>query len=106
MVDTAGGSWWRRVWRTRTPRREAVCTFCDRPPSEVAKLIAGPDVYICDACVGRAERGLFARAAARVRCSFCGKDARRVVGTAAAAVCGECLAACREILDGRDGAGA
>src|SRR2546421_12178848 len=47
IVAAAGGSWWQRVWRTRTVRRDAVCTFCQRPPGEVSKLIAGPNVYIC-----------------------------------------------------------
>jgi hypothetical protein len=28
------------------------CSFCGKTQYEVAKLIAGPDVYICDACVG------------------------------------------------------
>jgi hypothetical protein len=28
------------------------CSFCDRPSTEVAKLVAGPSVYICDSCVG------------------------------------------------------
>ncbi len=28
------------------------CTFCRRSSDEVAKLLAGPGVYICDACVG------------------------------------------------------
>lgn len=28
------------------------CTFCAKSQQEVAKLIAGPGVYICDACVG------------------------------------------------------
>lgn len=27
------------------------CSFCDRSQHEVRKLIAGPDVYICDACI-------------------------------------------------------
>jgi len=30
---------------------ELHCSFCDRSQSEVHKLIAGPDVYICDECV-------------------------------------------------------
>src|SRR5688572_7500566 len=47
IVDGAGGSWWRRVWRTRRPKVDAVCSFCGRPPSEVKKLVAGPEVYIC-----------------------------------------------------------
>jgi hypothetical protein len=38
------------------------CSFCRRPDSEVAKLVAGPArllfgrVYICDRCVGDASR--------------------------------------------------
>src|SRR5215212_9276086 len=36
IVDEAGGSWWRRAWRTRTVKRDAVCTFCSRPPGEVS----------------------------------------------------------------------
>jgi hypothetical protein len=28
------------------------CSFCGKPHTEVAKLIAGPGVYICDGCVG------------------------------------------------------
>ena len=27
------------------------CTFCRRSEQEVRKLVAGPGVYICDACV-------------------------------------------------------
>src|SRR5262245_37625576 len=45
MVEISGGSWWSRVWRTRAPRRDAVCTFCGLPPGEVAKLVAGPNVF-------------------------------------------------------------
>lgn len=28
------------------------CSFCLKPQTEVAKLVAGPGVFICDACVG------------------------------------------------------
>lgn len=28
------------------------CSFCGRRPEEVTSIIAGPDVYICDVCVG------------------------------------------------------
>lgn len=28
------------------------CSFCVKPSADVAKLIAGAGVYICDACVG------------------------------------------------------
>ncbi len=30
----------------------AKCSFCGRPRREAGKLIAGPDVFICDKCVG------------------------------------------------------
>ena len=32
-------------------RRSLRCSFCRRPEDEVAKLVAGPRVYICDRCV-------------------------------------------------------
>src|SRR5271155_5070004 len=49
IVDDAGGSW----WKPRT--RDMVCTFCGRPPSEISKLISGPNVFICDGCIAGAE---------------------------------------------------
>jgi hypothetical protein len=33
-------------------RRRLSCSFCERRDSEVAKLLGGPKVQICDACVG------------------------------------------------------
>lgn len=115
IVNGAGGSWWRRIWRNRRPRPDAVCTWCKRPPSEVAKLIAGPDVFICDACVESAERaakgdtaaGHFAPLKKRTvgaRCAFCGKTSTRersLVTAPAGHVCSDCVCVCREILDGR-----
>ena len=32
---------------------EMRCSFCGRLHTEVAKLIAGPGIYICDACVDK-----------------------------------------------------
>jgi hypothetical protein len=115
IVSGAGGSWWRRVWRTRNIRPDAVCTWCERPPSEVSKLIAGPNVFICDSCVESAERTASGRAAAgrfaqmkkrsvAMRCAFCGKRAnqdRSLVTAPAGHVCTDCLRVCREILEGR-----
>jgi hypothetical protein len=31
------------------------CSFCGKPSTEVAKLVAGPGVHICDECVGLAD---------------------------------------------------
>src|SRR3982751_5564361 len=81
IVSAAGGSWGQRVWHSRKASRDAVCTFCGRSPSEVSKLIGGPNVLICDGCVAQAERaagGAHSRAfvpsrSAVALCSFCGK---------------------------------
>jgi hypothetical protein len=108
IVDDAGGSW----WKPRT--RDMVCTFCGRPPSEVAKLLRGPNVFICDACIGLAERaaaggpgGALALArAGKAACSFCGKrrsaEKALVIGPESN-VCDACIGVCRQILedDGR-----
>ena len=32
-------------------KRQLRCSFCGKPQDQVKKLIAGPDVYICDECV-------------------------------------------------------
>jgi len=113
IVSAAGGSWW-PVWRTRTRSGDMLCTWCDRPPSAVAKLIAGPGIFICDACIEAAERVVRgARRATdivtaapdgtRPRCTFCRKraDTRRSIVVGPANICSECLHVCREILDGR-----
>jgi len=109
VVSAAGGSWW-QIWRRRSATPDAICSWCGRPPGEVAKLIAGPRVYICDACVTAAER-VFAggedlkRISRRVRdgCSFCRKRASRQtpIITGARNICTDCLQICREILDSR-----
>jgi hypothetical protein len=103
VVSAAGGSWW-QVWRRRGNARDAVCSWCNRSPREVEKLIAGPKVYICDVCVARSERALRDRdlgPGRNHRCDFCRKraGARRVVVAGPPNVCGECLRVCREILD-------
>ena len=36
--------------------RKLRCSFCRKDESEVAKLVAGPRVYICDACVAIATK--------------------------------------------------
>ena len=34
----------------------ASCSFCAKPNTEVAKLVAGPGVYICDECVALCQQ--------------------------------------------------
>ncbi|MBR5642276.1 MAG: ATP-dependent Clp protease ATP-binding subunit ClpX [Firmicutes bacterium] len=36
-------------------QKELTCSFCGKPQSQVRRLIAGPDVYICDECVKLCE---------------------------------------------------
>jgi hypothetical protein len=105
IVSAAGGSWW-QVWRSRRARRDAVCTWCERPPSEVAKLIAGPNVFICDACIAAAERQLKTAARAPASgasrsCAFCSRRANKTRSLAYGtnSICTDCLRVCREILD-------
>ena len=105
VVSAAGGSWWQR-WRRRGEARDAVCSWCSRSPREVQKLIAGPKVYICDACVAAAERAVRDRdlgPGGHHRCDFCRKraGADRAVVAGPPNVCSDCLRVCREILDSR-----
>jgi ATP-dependent protease Clp ATPase subunit len=40
----------------RLPRRSLHCSFCEKSEKEVARLVAGPKVFICDACIGICNR--------------------------------------------------
>jgi ATP-dependent protease Clp ATPase subunit len=86
--------------------------------------VAGPNVYICERCVGLAGTVISSGRAAKTelgllqsspaiaiqrRCSFCGKRRNQLTGLASsldnpagkhgedAAICSECLTLCREI---------
>ena len=86
--------------RSRKPR---VCSFCGTPQDQVQRLIAGPNVYVCDACVARLRTSPQAPQEERgLRCSFCGKHQRQVsflaVGPQGVSICNACLDLCQEIL--------
>ena len=114
IVNAAGGSWWSRAWRSRKPKRELFCTWCNRPAREVSKLVAGPNVYICNACLDLASAALVdawgtsdtlrrAPEGAKERCSFCGKrsrDDRAIVAGPAANICSDCMRICRDFMEG------
>jgi hypothetical protein len=72
------------------------CSFCGRPHTDVESLIAGPRVFICDACVARAHEAVGGDG----RCSFCGRRRETAAGGRGgrARVCRDCLALCDEIL--------
>jgi ClpX C4-type zinc finger len=118
----------RRRWR-REPQLLSgpvgPCSFCGRPYDVCAKLIAGPNVFICDRCVIQAIR-LAAGAAvegqadapmrleppgSEARCSFCNLEARQVRHLVASGlsvpagkfgelprICDRCRDLCLEIL--------
>jgi hypothetical protein len=68
------------------------CSFCGRPRDVCAKLIAGPEVFICDRCVMQATRLAAGSAVegqaegslrleppeSHAKCSFCGLEAQQV----------------------------
>ena len=84
-------------------RQQRVCSFCGTPRDQVQRLIAGPNVYVCDACVARFLAGEEARQEQQgLRCSFCGKPQRQVsflaFGPQGVSICNACLDLCQEIL--------
>ena len=123
ITRTADGT--PRAGRGDARGTELACTFCGRLQRTVRKLIAGPGVYICEACVALAGGVVSSGSAAGTplgrmhavpeqdggaRCRFCVKRRDQVTGLAAmpagsddtfagpAAICMECLALCNEIL--------
>ena len=119
IIEEGGVRRWRRR-REEEPTDQRLCSFCGREQQQVRKLVAGPDVYICDPCimaaVGVSASGRPAKdpkmqpvaATSELACSFCGKGTERgkdprlcaqaLEGHKAATICDECLGLCGEIL--------
>ncbi len=119
IVEEAGGG---RRWRSGTRRtgdRNADllgCSFCGKDQQQIRKLIAGPDIFICDECIAMADEVIATGEVAATplsalapigadspaaRCGFCGKRRHQVQGLAAAsggAICTECLSLCHDII--------
>ena len=99
----------------------AACSFCGTPDGRAKRLVAGPNVWICDACVDVAAGVVAGKASALRRwatleapparrkakwrskdqCSFCGKKPDQVAGMAEGGshrICGDCLGLCRQIV--------
>jgi ribosomal protein S14 len=119
VVESQGGSWWSRVWSTRSASGEFRCTFCGRSRDVATQLVAGPRVFICNACVvtaskalakGRAKSGKHELSAApsgsRARCTFCGGrhgGDRVVIMGEEASICSACLELAEQIMRKRAG---
>jgi ATP-dependent protease Clp ATPase subunit len=76
------------------------CSFCGRAQGQVAKLIAGPGVYICSGCVTLARTWSPLGFPGRT-CSFCGRwnpSEGRLVAHGSTTICAECLDLCDEII--------
>lgn len=80
----------------------ARCNGCGRAKAEVAHMVAGPDVYLCDACFQKAAQVLPPRHAApdAVRCRFCKQPRARtdVTSVGTLTICADCLGLVDEIL--------
>lgn len=128
IVDIAAGKGaLKEKERPKVPGVPLRCSFCDRSQAEVPKLIAGPNVCICDTCVDIAQETLATHVASaggltwihpveevsKSVCSFCGKGSGSGVRLVAATrqggqftevfipgitICNECVDLCREIL--------
>ncbi len=84
-------------------RKPRMCSFCGTPQDQVQRLIAGPNVYVCDTCVVALVQGSGALQEKRGQhCSFCGKTPRQegslAVGPQGVSICQACLVLCQEIL--------
>ncbi|MGI8654952.1 MAG: ClpX C4-type zinc finger protein [Pyrinomonadaceae bacterium] len=87
------------------------CNFCGKSHTEVAKLIAGQDVYICNECVIVCnliigdEQQTDSVKTNTPQCFFCGKSQDKVdklfCGTQGN-ICSECVAICNEIAADSD----
>ena len=118
IIEEGGVRRWRRR-RDEEPADKRLCSFCGREQQQVRKLVAGPDVYICDPCimaaVGVSASGRPAKDpklqpvpdTSQLACSFCGKGRSEVKtliaapareGHKSATICDECLGLCGEIL--------
>ena len=109
IVETSGGT---AGWKPRSTAGMA-CSFCGATKDEITYLVAGPGVYICDACVALAHQVVQeassqnrARthldplpASSSLTCSFCGKsDGQRLVAGPGVRICDQCLEFCAEVI--------
>jgi ClpX C4-type zinc finger len=84
------------------------CSFCGATEDE-ARLIAGPDVFICESCIGSGGDELVARRGAGDAtwnpCSFCNRpptESAPALATTDDSICAKCVSLCARILSGGD----
>jgi len=113
IIESSGGT---AGWKPRNKTTaDLACMFCGAARADVTYLIAGPGVYICDACVHLA-RQVVEEADRRDRprthldplpvtsalgCSFCAKTASqvaRLIAGPGVRICDQCLQFCVEVI--------
>jgi hypothetical protein len=113
MIEEAGGT---AGWK---PRQKAgtdlACSFCGAAKTEVARLVAGPSVFICDGCVALCGQVIQeARSLTEGRshidpvspnsaltCSFCDRSATavdRLVAGPGVRICDQCVRFSAEVI--------
>jgi hypothetical protein len=98
IIEAAGGT---GGWRRRRTAPDQSCGFCGRQKTEVARLIAGPGVFICDICVHDPGHLDHVPADSALTCTFCGKPGSEVSTLLAGPgirICDQCRQLCTEIL--------
>jgi hypothetical protein len=51
LEEAYGDDWEGKVDIPKVEEKEIRCSFCGKAPGEVAQIIAGPAVYICNECI-------------------------------------------------------
>ena len=88
---------------------DPTCSYCGASKDQYRQLVPGPEVYICNTCVGQALQAILRNEPEVVQsssssapyCAFCGKtggEIKRLATTRAAIICNECLAEAFAIL--------
>ncbi|MGO1055856.1 ClpX C4-type zinc finger protein [Crossiella sp. CA198] len=104
LVEAAGGV---PDWRPRKTPSGLACSFCAAPEEECGRLVAGPQIFICDNCVNQAQLVLAGhpsrldQAAGRFTCSFCAKPATETGPLATGPgvrICGGCANFAAEVV--------
>jgi hypothetical protein len=93
IIEATGGS---GGWKATKPSGEPACTSCGRGKHDVAKLVAGPKVFLCDRCVALAHDT--AEVGSLESCSFCADAPGHLVELPEVRICAGCLRLCDEVL--------
>lgn len=105
QIVEAGNPTW-RFW-LRPAKQALICSFCGADSEQVNKLVAGPNLYICDRCANgcasviangqptdESTKFRVLPKTSVLRCSFCGKAPAKQKAVAASQkhqICCKCL---------------